>query len=175
MALARSNDKSMDPTLERLSMDWIRRAAEYRNLTGKRDLLGYALDAPEAERLAALELFFHECGEDDRPAFEVREQIRASISLLVTYAAPDGTGVGEARDVSGDGMFIDTRAPLPIGAHTVVRVIDRIGGDEWRFSAEVIRLTPGPNAGMGVRFLGIPLQLRLGHRQPHKTLLQPAA
>ena len=69
-----------------------------------------------------------------------------------------------ARDISGDGVFIETRKPLRVGARTVMRVRDRVTGDEWRFGAEVVRLEGGEHGGMGLRFVGIPLALRLGHR-----------
>ena len=44
--------------IERDSMEWIKRASEYRTLAGKRDLLGYPLGAVEAARLEELERFF---------------------------------------------------------------------------------------------------------------------
>ena len=66
-------------------------------------------------------------------------------------------------------MYIETTQPLPVGSQTVVRVIDRHTGDEWRFAAEVVRLECGERTGMGLRFVGIPLSMRLGHRttRPH--------
>jgi hypothetical protein len=159
----------MDPTVERLSMDWIRRAAEYRTLVGKRDQLGCPLGRLDRARLDELERFFLDCADDERPAWATREQIRARISLIVTYSTPAGSLAGDARDLSADGMFIETVSPLPVGAHTIIRVIDRTSADEWRFGAEVVRVAPGPQGGMGLRFVGIPLELRLGHRQPPRT------
>ena len=90
-----------------------------------------------------------------------------------------GDGTGQARDISGDGIFVVTTAPLPMGARTVVRVADEpaLAGDDfdaqapydqWEFGAEVVRLDAG---GMGLRFVGIPLILRITHR--HREEAEP--
>ena len=96
-----------------------------------------------------------------------REQIRAPISLVVQF----DDFVGQARDISADGIYVVTSAPLVIGSRTVVRVTDDapVDGDDeaelpyeqWEFGAEVVRLDA---AGMGLRFVGIPLALRITHR-----------
>jgi hypothetical protein len=109
-------------------MEWITRVGEYRTLRGKRDQLGCALDRSEAARLAELERFFTAIADPHRVPFVQRDQVRAAISLIVTFRTPDGNADGEARDVSGDGMFIATPKPLFPGAQTVVRVIDRHSG-----------------------------------------------
>ena len=147
-------------------MEWITRVGEYRTLRGKRDQLGCALGRSEAARLAELERFFAACADPHRIPFVQRDQLRAAISLFVTFRTGEENCDGEARDVSGDGMFIATPRPLAPGAQTTIRVIDRYTGEEWRFAAEVVR---AESHGMGLRLLGIPLALRLGHRgaPPH--------
>lgn len=150
------------------SMDWVRRAGDYRVLTGKRDRLGYPLGEVERARLDELERFFIQDANRRRAPWASREQIRAPISVVVQI----GDGVGQARDISGDGIFVVTDEPLPIGTRTVVRVADEppAGEDidaetpyeQWEFAAEVVRLD---GAGMGLRFVGIPLVLRITHRQ----------
>jgi hypothetical protein len=158
-------------------MEWVRRAGEYRTLAGKRDELGFPLAPLEAARLAELERFFTACADPERAPFVQREHIRRNISVVVTYrTGQKGTDSGEARDISGEGLFIACHAPLAVGESTVVRVIDRFSGEEWRFGAEVVRVElgdrPGFGAGMGLRFVGIPLALRVGHRgaplEPHR-------
>ncbi|HEY2743903.1 MAG TPA: PilZ domain-containing protein [Polyangia bacterium] len=147
-------------------MDWVRRAGDYRVLVGKRDRLGYLLGEVERARLEELERFFMQDANRRREPWASREQIRAPISVVVQI----GDWPGEARDISGDGIFVVTAAPLPIGARTVVRVTDEPALDDdgarppyeqWEFAAEVVRLEA---AGVGLRFVGIPLTLRITHR-----------
>ncbi len=149
------------------SMDWVRRAGDYRVLVGKRDRLGYPLGEVERARLDELERFFMNDANRRRAPWASREQIRAPISVVVQF----GDSVGEARDISGDGIFVVTDVRLPIGARTVVRVADEAPAgddvdaetpyDQWEFGAEVVRLDAD---GMGLRFVGIPLVLRITHR-----------
>ncbi len=154
-------------------MDWVRRAGDYRVLVGKRDRLGYPLGELERARLDELERFFVQDANRRRAPWASREQIRAPISVVVQV----GDWSGEARDISGDGIYVATQAPLPIGARTVVRVTDESYQDgedaqapyeQWEFGAEVVRLD---GAGMGLRFVGIPLALRITHR--HRDGHQP--
>jgi hypothetical protein len=158
----------MDALTEQRSMEWVHRVGEYRTLMGKRDQLGYPLGEVERARLEELELFFTACADPQRAPFVARDQVRAPIQLIVSFAAGQngqvGSGWGEARDISGEGIYLSTTQPLPVGAHTVIRVIDRYNGDEWRFGAEVVRIECGAQTGMGLRFVGIPLSIRLGHR-----------
>ncbi len=156
-------------------MDWVRRAGDYRVLVGKRDRLGYPLGEVERARLDELERFFTQDANRRRAPWASREQIRAPISVIVQF----GDVTGQARDISGDGIFVVTDAPLPIGARTVVRVADEPATagddldaeapyDQWEFGAEVVRLDAG---GMGLRFVGIPLVLRITHR--HRDEVAP--
>ena len=145
------------------SMEWIRRAGDYRTLAGKRDQLGFPLGAVERARLEELERFFAASADPNLEPYAQREQERAPISIVVTFSSEDSARLGRARDVSGHGLFIETREPLRVGARTVVRVLDQRSGEEWRFGAEVVRLD-SPRGGMGLRFVGIPVALRTGHR-----------
>jgi PilZ domain len=157
----------MENEIERESMEWIKRASEYRTLRGKRDLLGYPLGSVEAARLDQLESFFQENLHPSRLVFNQREQQRIGISIVVTFSGRDGSGRGRARDISGDGLYVETEESLPVGARTMVSVMDRTTSEEWQFSAEVVRLG---SSGMGLKFLGIPLALRVGHRRPAPTV-----
>jgi hypothetical protein len=164
------------------SMEWVRRAGDYRVLVGKRDRLGYPLGEVEQARLVELERFFMQDANRRRMPWATREQIRAPISIVVQF----GDAVGRAQDISPDGMYVVTTAPLYVGARTVIRVneepyvIRETDGDDadetpyeqWQFGAEVVRLDA---AGMGVRFVGIPLALRIVHKHPADTPIQHAA
>jgi hypothetical protein len=145
------------------SMEWIRRACDYRTLTGKRDELGFPLGSVEATRLAELEQFFLETLHPARATYWQRDQGRVPISVVVSFG-PCGGKKGRARDISGEGLFVETSEPLPVGTRTVVSVLDRATAEEWRFGAEVVRLSSGARRGMGLRLVGIPLALRVGHR-----------
>jgi hypothetical protein len=168
------------------SMDWVRRAGDYRVLVGKRDRLGYTLADAERARLDELERFFVQDANRRRAPWASREQIRAPISVVVQF----GDWVGQARDISGDGMYIETQAPLAIGQRTVIRVTggtvrdpdgDKLEGldeveaeapyEQWEFGAEVVRLD---GSGMGLRFVGIPLALRITHRHRDDDAPAPA-
>ena len=162
------------------SLEWVRRAGDYRVLVGKRDRLDFPLSESEQARLAELERFFVQDANRRRMPWATREQIRAAISIIVQF----DEAVGRAQDISPDGMYVVTTAPLYIGARTVIRVneapyVERVGDDEdetpyeqWRFGAEVVRLDA---AGMGVRFVGIPLALRIVHMRPAERPIQHAA
>jgi len=156
--------------IERDSMEWVKRASEYRTLRGKRDLLGTPLDALDSLRLDELESYFAESLRPQRLVFNQRDQQRIRISIGVTFSGQDGISRGRARDVSGDGLYVETESPLPAGAHTVVSVMDRTTSEEWQFSAEVVRVDLD---GMGLKFLGIPLSLRVGHRRPTPVVRRP--
>jgi hypothetical protein len=164
-------------------MEWIRRAADYRVLVGKRDTLGFPLGALEQARLVELERFFGRDANRRRTPWTHREQLRAPVHLIVQFG--DATGV--ARDLSGDGIFVETTRPLLPGARTVLRVNEAMqrgldglplpdeepaAVDEWRFAAEVVRIDVN---GMGLRLVGIPLQLRITHHGTPLSPLQHAA
>lgn len=157
-------------------MDLMHCVGEYRTLVGKRDQLGYPLGSLEQARLDELEAFFAAQLDPERLPFDGRQRERTSISLVVTFSSGSDPAAGEACDLSPEGMFIATWDRPQVGSDVVVRVIDRASGDEWRFGAEVVRLAVGPVAGVGLRFKGIPLRLRLGHRRrPQRPVYKRAA
>ena len=160
------------------SMDWVRRAGSYRVLIGKRDGLGCPLGEAEETRLAELERFFTQDANRRRMPWVQREQIRAPISIVVQF----GDAEGRAQDISGGGMYVVTSAPLAVGTRTVVRVTEEpvVTDDEdsdgtfeeWQFGAEVVRVD---GAGMGLRFVGIPVALRISHRRSAASPVRHAA
>jgi hypothetical protein len=159
------------------SMEWVRRAGDFRVLVGKRDGLGQALGEDEATRLDELSGYFVASEEArGRLPWAYRDKLRAVVAIAVDV----GESPGEARNISPDGMFVVTERPLPVGSQTVVRVSDAAQVhdnedvdatyEQWQFAAEVVRVEGG---GMGLRFVGIPLLLRLANRHPEVAL--PAA
>ena len=79
-----------------------------------------------------------------------------------------GCGLGIARNISEGGMFVETRAPQPIG--TQVRITfpsdrgDMIGVGEVRYVCHLLGRAPSPERGpltmrgMGMRFLYFELE-----------------
>ena len=155
-------------------MTMIKHCVDYRTLQGKRDLLGLQLSDRDRELLEELDQFFSEraLGPTDVPEFARRDYRRRAVRLAVEFRSPDGSREGRMADLSGGGTFIETAAPLATGAETVVRVFDRLAGREWRFGAEVAWVDA---RGMGLRFVGIPLEVRLGHRNRPKSPVRRAA
>lgn len=60
--------------------------------------------------------------------------------------------LGRTRDLSLDGLFVDTDQPLPVGAVLPLALELDEAGQELRVSAEVVRRT---SDGMGLRFLAM--------------------
>jgi hypothetical protein len=150
---------------EKRTMAMIGHCVEYRTLRGKRDELGLALAPPDQELLEELEGFFREnCGAPESvPLFARREHVRRPVQLQIEFRRGDGsTTDGTISDLSGGGAYVETIQPLAPGQHTILRIFDAVAGREWRLGAAVAWTRWG--AGMGVRFMGIPLEVRLGHR-----------
>jgi hypothetical protein len=159
------------------SMEWVRRAGDFRVLVGKRDGLGQALGEDDEARLAELSRYFlTEEEARGRLPWAYRDKVRAAVAIAVEV----GSSAGEARNISPDGVYVVTEQPLPVGTQTVVRVSDTplvhdnedvdATYEQWQFAAEVVRVEGG---GMGMRFIGIPLALRISNRHPEVPL--PAA
>jgi hypothetical protein len=156
------------------AMTMIKHCVDYRTLRGKRDELGCALRDDERELLDELEAFFAERadGPDGVPEFASRSERRRPVRVQVEFRGVDGTVVGgRLENLSGGGAFVETGAPLIAGDRTVLRIFDASGGREFRFGAEVAWVGP---SGMGLRFVGIPLEVRLGHRRTFRPLRRAA-
>ena len=100
---------------------------------------------------------------EDRASRERRLGARLDKVFPVYLEGEHGIGMGIARNISPGGLFVETRAPQPIG--TQVRVTFQADGGEMTAVAEVRyvchllgRLADGAPThaavrGMGVRFL----------------------
>ncbi len=158
-------------------MAMIKHCVDYLALRGKRDDLGMALSPENTELLEELESFFRERADNavNVPEFARRDFRRREVRIEVQFARNDGTTTDAVMsNLSGGGVYIETLAPLPAGQRTVVRIFDALAGREWRFGAAVAWVHHGN--GMGLRFVGIPLEVRLGHRSnPGRRPLRRAA
>ncbi|MSP62367.1 MAG: hypothetical protein EXR72_18945 [Myxococcales bacterium] len=149
----------------KMTAGMIKDCVDYRTLRGKRDDFGLDLSNADSERLAGLEDFFRQQAVAGRsaspPAFVQRDHLRQEIHLKVVFQRGDGeSSEGTLHNLSASGAFIETAEPLVAGQRTVVRVTDAAASVEWRIVADVAWVR---GAGMGLRFVGIPLEVRLGH------------
>lgn len=154
----------MAALVEKDTSPLIKQCVDYLTLKGKRDDLRLPLSSTDAGRLEALTRYFGARGvADELPEFVRRDHRRVDARLAVQFQRADGTlGDGTAENLSGDGAFVATRTPLPAGTRTILRASLRAGdggsGCEYRIVGEVAwSLREG---GMGIRFIGIPLELR---------------
>ena len=83
------------------------------------------------------------------PPEERRAHDRSRIIVDVFFDGTDATGVASTKDISIGGLFMNTQAMIPEGAHLVVR-IPFATGKEVVCTGEVIYSNPGK--GVGVRF-----------------------
>ena len=107
-------------------------------------------------------LFSRKIGRNPSPV-ERRRSPRLDKVFRVYIEGARGTGLGIARNISEGGMFIETRAPQPIGSQVRITFASDAGEmncvAEVRYVCHLLGRTPaadrGPLAlrGMGVRFL----------------------
>lgn len=149
----------------------------HRALRGRVDQLHLPLKPDEQRRLTELErVFGGGTTADDvdasRPAYLLRLEDRATVRIPVEFRVGAGEWVRAAlSNVSASGFFVRTEAPVATGERLLFRFLDLGARRVWQFAAEVERIAGGPEGGMGLRFHGLPLELRLGDRdpQPHRV------
>ena len=132
----------------------------YRALRGRRDVLGLVLHPEEAERLAELEAVFGDDADEAQPILLPRLHERYPIRLPIEFRRPDGLPCdGTLLNLSTHGFFVETPQPRPLGERITFRFSDEAAGREWQFGGEVARVRGGEKGGMGLRFVGIPLEV----------------
>ena len=151
----------------------------FRALCGRRDDLGLPLRPDENARLAELETIFggrHDDEADERAAFVLRLEERARLQLSVEFRRATGElAEGRLSNLSASGFFVETAYPLRSGEQTILKFLDADAGREWQFAGEVVWSRRGDSSGMGLRFVGIPLEVRIGHRGGGLEAPLPAA
>jgi hypothetical protein len=125
---------------------------EYQWLRGKEALV--PLDDDERARVYGLGQLL--TGERSDPQ---RRMPRLPCPTAVQYTMPGGFGVGAVKNLSGLGIAIATRKPLPVGARTVVRAEE--GGKEYFFPCLVCWSRSEHASGMGLAFDGVPTRAAL--------------
>jgi hypothetical protein len=101
--------------------------------------------------------------EQDAARFERREGTRLDKVFRVYLEGEHGCGLGIARNISEGGLFVETRAPQPIGTHVRITFPSESGNmlavAEVRYVCHLLARGPGrapgplTMRGMGLRFL----------------------
>ena len=125
---------------------------EYQLLRGKEQLV--PLDDDERVRLYGLGQLLTGERKDSQRAMP-----RLPYPTGVQFTMPGGFGVGAVKNVSGLGVAIATRKPLPIGARTVIRVEEE--GTEYFYPCRVVWSRKEHSQGMGLAFDGVPTRATL--------------
>ncbi len=81
---------------------------------------------------------------------ERRSTPRIPYRTLATCRSSAANGAGTIKDLSSDGMFLETPIPLIVGDHVHIVFQLRNSRRPMDISGEIARRTP---AGVGVRFL----------------------
>lgn len=172
-----------------------------RALRGRRDELRLPLSPDERRRLAELERVFGAAravghgdagdplgspapaapdppgdGPEGRLPFLVRLEERRPLRAVVEFRTASGELVeGLLRNLSTGGFFVETEHAEGPGERLTFRFVDSAAGRAWTFAGEVgwVRSPRHDDGGMGVRFVGVPVELRLG--APGKPPLSVAA
>ena len=91
---------------------------------------------------------------------ENRQYQRAPLRLQLNYRHATGGNflLENSTNISDGGIFIETKHPLPPGAHLVIRFQPPGGENDIELSGEVMWVNSyeeggeNPNPGMGIRF-----------------------
>lgn len=79
-----------------------------------------------------------------------REETRRNYVNDVRFVCRNKTYTGMSEDISGSGMFIETRGPFRVGQTVVVSIPYSTAAREIDVPAEIVRTTP---RGIGLRFI----------------------
>ena len=83
---------------------------------------------------------------------ERRKYDRSRLIVDVFFDGNDSTGVASTKDIGLGGLYMNTKAELPVGSALLVRIPLR-GDRQIVCNGEVVYSNPG--LGVGVRFQGL--------------------
>jgi hypothetical protein len=89
---------------------------------------------------------------EDPLADERRQYDRSRLIVDVHFDGGDATGVASSKDISLGGLYMSTKADIPVGTTLTLRL--PLGGSHLVIKADVIYSNPGH--GVGVRFHRLP-------------------
>jgi len=126
---------------------------EYRLLLAKAEQLQIPLDDSETSRLVSLAKML----EGEAPSMEARRRMpRLPCPSMLQLTVPGGFATGEIRNISGGGLAILSRAPVVVGARTIVRITQVTAGLEYVFPCRVAWKTTDARPMIGLEFDGVP-------------------
>jgi hypothetical protein len=151
----------------------------YRALVARTQQLGRPLSPDEARAVEGVERAFAPRPADERPyapLFLRRLEQRFRVALAIEFL--DGKGIpsqGVVRNVSLGGLFVATPAPCRPGERIALRFHDEQCAVVWQFAAEVAWARIGEEPGMGLAFVGMPVEIRVNHQTARPVSLDAAA
>ena len=93
---------------------------------------------------------------DDTLTEDRREYDRSRLIVEVSFDGGDATGVASTRDISFGGLYMNTKAEIPVGTQLSLRL--PVGGNHVVLQGEVVYSNAG--LGVGVRFDNVPEEAR---------------
>ena len=93
---------------------------------------------------------------DDASADERRQYDRSRLIVDVHFDGGDATGVASSTDISLGGLYMSTKADIPVGTTLSLRI--PLGASHVVIKADVIY--SNPSHGVGVRFHRLPDDVR---------------
>jgi hypothetical protein len=93
---------------------------------------------------------------DEISTEERRHFDRSRLIVDVHFDGADSTGIASSKDISLGGLYMSTRAELPVGATLALRL--PLGSEYVVVKAEVVYSNPGH--GVGVKFQPLSEQAR---------------
>lgn len=79
-----------------------------------------------------------------------RQAIRMPYQTLLMYANQEEAGLGKVKDISSDGLFIETPRAFTVGDQLDIDFHFRHGQTNMAIAGKITRITP---TGVGVRLL----------------------
>lgn len=87
---------------------------------------------------------------NNNPANDRRQAIRMPYQTLLAYANQNEAGWGRVKDISSDGLFIETPLIFAVGDQLDMNFQFRNGQSNMAIAGKITRTTP---TGVGVRLL----------------------
>ena len=93
------------------------------------------------------------------PRNERRASERSRLIVDVFFNGQDATGVASTKDIGAGGLYMNTQAALPEGAHLTLR-LPLGGGEKEQIVVDAVVIYVNPGLGVGVRFHELPEDAR---------------
>lgn len=140
---------------------------EYRNLLGRRDLLGLPQSTTERHRLEALERHFETtlaaAGTPIVPASLRRRFARFSVRIPAQVKVGSHFQPTEIVNLGAGGLVVKPAPTLRRGSLTVLRIKLAALGREYQFPCQARWLSESlGRSALGLSFAGLPIELRFG-------------